>query len=271
MAKTTRLTTLVLALVLAPTLALAQLGIYRPQNPATGERYNVEFSYGWWDPSPAITIANSALDLVGTEIDGVADLGFERNKIRDLHLVLRPARKHKIRFEYLPIGYTAEAVLTRTVSFGGDSYTLGLPVASTLNWKAYRFGYEYDFLYRDQGYLGVIGSVEYAQVRASLTSQLASGSIDERKPIPAIGATARGYLARNLSMTGEVSWFKLPNGLIQNTSGHYVDYDVYATLNFSNNVGVQGGFRSRDAWFNASDTTANLQLKGWYFRGVVRF
>jgi hypothetical protein len=271
MAKTIRLTTFVLAVVLAPALAHAQLGIYRPQNPATGERYNIEFSYGFWDPSPAIVIANSALNLVGTEIDGVTDLGFQRNKVRDLHLILRPAKKHKFRFEYLPISYAAQSVLTRTVTFGGVSYTRDLAVASTLEWKAYRFGYEYDLIYRDSGFLGVIGSVEYAQVRASLTSDLASGSVDERKPIPAIGAIARGYLVRNVSMTGELSWFKLPNGLIANTQGHYVDYDVYGTVNFTNSVGVQAGYRSRDAWFTASDTTANLKLKGLYFRGVVRF
>ncbi len=271
MAKAIRLASLVLALVLAPALAHAQLGIYQPRNPATGERYNFEFSFGYWDAAPNITIAATVPPIVGTEIDGVADLGFQRKKVPDLHFVLRPARKHKIRFEYLPISYGADTVLSRDISFNGVTYTLNVPISSTLDWKAYRFGYEYDFIYRDMGFVGVMGTVEYAQLRASLKSPLANESLDESEPIPAIGAVARGYLTRKLSVTGEFSYFKLPHNLIQDANGHYIDYDVYGTMNFSDYVGVQGGYRSRDAWIDTTTATGNLKLKGYYLRGVFRF
>ena len=136
MAKITRLTTFVLALVLAPALAHAQLGVYLPQNPATGERYAVEFSYGFWNPTPEITIGSNSLQTaIGTDINAVADLGFEQKKFRDLHLLLRLARKHKIRFEYLPIAYGSEAVLARSITYRGLSYPLGVPVTSSLDWR----------------------------------------------------------------------------------------------------------------------------------------
>jgi len=68
--------------------------------------------------------------------------------------VLRPAKKHKLRFEYTPIKYEQEdGVLTRDVIFNGLLYTVSLPVATTIDWKAYRFTYEYDLIYRDRGFL----------------------------------------------------------------------------------------------------------------------
>jgi hypothetical protein len=262
---------LVLALVFAPALAHAQLGVYQVQNPATGERYNVEFSYGFWNPTPAITIGSNPVPVVGTEIDAVADLGFQQKKFRDLHLILRLAKKHKFRFEYLPVTYASEAVLTRPITYRGVSSTVGLPVNSSLDWKAYNFGYEYDLLYRDRGFLGVIGEVKYTRIRATVASPAGSATAEERAPIPALGVIARGYLARNLSLTAEITAFSMPDNVTDKFTGRYVDVDLYGTLNFSDSVGVQGGYRSLDGKYRASDDYGNLKLKGLYFRGVLRF
>ena len=40
--------------------------------------------------------------------------------------------------------------------FNGIRYKVALPVHTTLEWKAYRFGYEYDFVYKDRGFFGVL-------------------------------------------------------------------------------------------------------------------
>ena len=277
MAKTLRLTCLVLALALVPTLARAQLSVYRPNNPAIGETYNLELSLGLWNPTPAITIASSSLSLIGTEIDAVTDLGFTTTRFTDFHLVLRPAKKHKIRFEYLPLKYSADATLTRSINFHGVSYQVGVPVSSSLEWRAYRFGYEYDFLYRTSGFIGVVGHVMYADVKANVATALpsplpnASAAAAQRAPIPGIGGIARGYVARNVSMTGELAGFKLPSNATSDRKGRYVDFDIYATVNFSDNVGVQGGYRSIDLMYQITDDSGTLKLKGVYARGVVRF
>jgi hypothetical protein len=272
MAKTTRLTCLVLALALVPALAQAQLSIYRPSTPAaTGERYNVEFSIGMWNPTPDIIIRSGELTAIGTEINAVNDLGFAQKKLPDIHLILRPAKKHKFRFEYLPIRYQAEAVLTRTITFRGVTYSLGLPVTSSLDWKAYHLGYEYDFVYRSHGFVGVIAEVKYTSVQASVASPVASAATQQTAPIPAIGGIARGYLTDNVSITGELSGFKLPESISADTRGRYVDFDIYGTVNFSNNVGAQAGYRSLDAMYQVTDDSGTLKLRGVYVRGVVRF
>jgi hypothetical protein len=263
----------VIALTLVPALARAQLGMYRADNRATGERYNVEFSLGLWNPTPAITIASTSLVAIGSQIDAVNDLGFTTSKLTDFHLVLRPAKKHKILFEYLPIKYSADATLTRTIVFHGVTYTLGLPVTSSLDWKAYRFAYEYDLVYRSRGFVGIIGGIQYADIRASVASPLpgASAFTQQRAPIPALGGIARAYLAENVSITGEVTGFKLPSNLFADTNGRSVDFDLYGTLNFSDNFGAQGGYRWIDLNYQVTNDSGTVKLKGLYLRGVVRF
>jgi len=82
---------------------------------------------------------------------------------------------------------------------------IGVPVNTDLEWKAYRFGYEWDFLYKDRGFAGVVLEVKYTDVNATLDSPVVGVAqfTEARAPIPAIGFIGRGYVAPNISITGE--------------------------------------------------------------------
>ena len=58
--------------------------------------------------------------------------------------------------------------LRRSIVFNGNVYSVGLPVQGEFKWDAWRFGYEYDFIYRDRGFLGVIAEAKYTHVSAEL-------------------------------------------------------------------------------------------------------
>ncbi len=118
-------------------------------------------------------------------------------------MVLRPGTKHKFRFEYTPIKYEAEGTINRTVVFNGITFPISLPVASQLTWRAYRFGYEWDFLYKDRGFLGVVLEAKYTDIEATLTNVIDTEFVRARGPIPAIGVIGRGYVTSNISITGE--------------------------------------------------------------------
>jgi len=118
-------------------------------------------------------------------------------------------------------------------------------------------------------YVGGILEAKYSDVSASLTSVVATGSESVKAPFPAIGVIARTYLAPNLSLTGELTGIKIPS--IHSFSGHDVDVDVYATLNFAKWIGVQAGYRAMDVAFTSSNDTGSITLKGAYLGGVVRY
>ena len=117
---------LTLASCLVATTAHAQ---FNRADPATGETYKVEVAYGWWRPEPTISVSSESLGIPGTLIDFETDLGILKERIREIRVVLRPAKKHKFRIDYLPIGYEVEDhVLSREIVFNGQSFVVGLPI-----------------------------------------------------------------------------------------------------------------------------------------------
>jgi hypothetical protein len=187
--------------------------------------------------------------------------------------VLRPATKHKFRFTYLPLKYEAESNVQREFIFNGQRYRVGLPVNTTADLTTFRFGYEYDFLYRDRGYLGFLLDLKYSNVDVVLDSPIGHEFTSHVAPIPTIGITGRGYLVENVSITGEVSFFKIPDKLGEqfDGGGRYIDYDFYGTFNLTNYVGAQVGLRSIDVDYFRDLDRGTLRFHGWYFGGVVRY
>jgi hypothetical protein len=238
---------------------------------ATGENYHVEIGGFLWNPTPDIVITSEGLGLIGSQIDVVEDLGFEKHWMKQLRVVLRPGTKHKFRFEYTPIKYeNDEAVLRRDLVFNGIRFPIAIPVDAELTWRAYRFGYEWDFVYKDRGFAGLVLDLKYTDVEASLQNVIDTEFIRARAPIPAIGFIGRGYVLPNVSITGEFTFFKIPD-IDEDYDGNYFDFDLYGTVNFTDNFGAQGGYRSFDVFYKIEDDEGDLNLKGLYFGGVVRF
>jgi len=265
------------ALAVGASTASAQYKQYPTSQPATGERYHVEASFGLWNPTPTILVSSESLGIVGTEIDGVNDLGMEKTRFKEFRVVLRPGKKHKLRFQYIPILFEAEQPrLERAIVFNGIKYNVGVPVNSSLDWKAYRFSYEYDFLYRDRGFLGFVVDAKYTDVEVNLESPVLPDPeyTRARAPIPALGLIGRIYPLGNVSLTAEFTGFKLPASVSDEKDrydGKYLDFDIYGTLNLTNNFGVQAGYRSIDVMYKVKSDNGDFKLKGLYFMGVARF
>ena len=251
--------------------ARAQYGARLGGDRATGETYHVEVGGYFWNPTPNIAITSESLGIIGSRIDFVDDLGIEQQRFGQLKVVLRPATKHKFRFEYTPIRYDAIGALRRNIVFNGIVFPAVLPVATELKWNAYRFGYEWDVIYRERGFFGLLLEAKYTDVEATLSNVLDEEFIHARAPIPAIGAIGRVYVVPNISITGEFSAFKLPEGIDENYRARYFDFDIYGTVNFTDHFGAQAGYRSFDVFYKVDDDEGELLLKGLYFGGVLRF
>jgi hypothetical protein len=265
---------LALGFVLAAAPAHAQ---YRPRpvsTPVSGETFHLEAGVAWWNPTSDLTITSGgsgALSgIAGTTIDAKSDLGFTDKRLPQFQLTLRPGAAHKLRLQYIPINYTASSTLSRDIDFNGQRYRIGLPVESTLDWKAFRFGYEYDFLRRDTGFAGFITELKYTDMSITLSNVLATEFVQKRAPIPAVGGIGRVYVVPQVSITGEATFFKLPT-IEDKYSGHYVDVDIYGTVNFTNNVGVQGGYRTLNLGYLIEEDSGAFKLKGLYVGVIARF
>jgi hypothetical protein len=252
---------------------------YKPRpldDPATGETYHIEGAVGLWFPTADMTVTSagsgSLSGIAGTTINAERDLGMpSTKKLPDFELILRPARAHKFRVNYVPIQYQGSATVTRDIIFNGQRYRIGLPVNSTLDWTSARFAYEFDFITRNRGFGGFIVEAKYTDVQVDLAAPGITEFARARAPIPALGGIGRVYVVPNISITGELTAFKLPDSIDSRYGGHYVDLDIYGTVNFTNNLGVKGGYRSLDMGYLIKQDNAAFTLRGLYFAAVLRY
>jgi len=262
---------LTLAATLLASPASAQ---YKPRplnDPATGEAFHIEGSASWWRPGADMNVASEGFGIAGTTIDFKKDLGMTDQSFPALNLVLKPAPRHKFRMQFIPISYQAQSTLRRDIVFNGQRYSANLPVNSTLDWKAYRFNYEFDFVSKNRGYAGFIVEAKYTDVQANLQSPLLSEFAHARFPVPALGGVGRVYVVPNISVTGEFTGFTIPDSIDNRYNAHYFDFDLYGTVNFTNNIGVQGGYRTLDLGYLIKSDSGSLNLKGIYFGVVARY
>ena len=268
------LATVLLAASASPVLAQYRplpAGSFSASNTPVGEPYNVEFAVNWWTPSPNIVIASESLGIAGTDIDVQANLGIESQSTYEFRLVLRPGRKHKFRFNYIPQKYESDTTLTGEIIFNGIKFPVNTTVGTLLEWKTYRIGYEWDFLSKPRWFAGVILEAKFTDINFELNSIIGNEFVRARAPIPALGFIGRGWLTKNVSVTGEFTFFSLPDDLDIEYGGHYYEWDIYGMVNFTKNLGAQVGWRSHDFEYVAELDQGSAKLNGIYFGGVVRF
>src|SRR5206468_6149028 len=113
-------------------------------------------------------------------------------------------------------------------------------------------------------FAGLLLEAKYTDVQVQLNSPIAAEFARARAPIPAIGGIGRYYIVPNVSITGQLTAFKIPDSIDSRYNAHYIDLDIYGTLNFTNNIGIKGGYRSRDVGYLIKTDTGQLTLKGIY-------
>jgi hypothetical protein len=258
-------------LLLVPSPARAQYGATPFHDPATGETYHIEGAIELWNPPPDLTVASEQFGLAGTQISAVDDLGIQQQRITELRLVLRPARKHRFRIDYLPMHYTAQSTLHREFIFNGQRFNVNLPLATDLKWNTWLLGYEYDFLYKDRWFVGFVAQAKVTDVEVNIAAVVATEQAVAKAPIPNIGGIARVYVVPNISITGELVGMKIPDSVSTVYKAHYFDFDLYGTVNFTNYAGVQVGYRRLDVGYTFKKDTGAFKMKGLYFGGVVRY
>jgi hypothetical protein len=181
------------------------------------------------NPNPQIVISSESLGIPGDEVDFVKDLGIEQTRFKQLKVVLRPATKHKLRFEYTPVKYDALATVTRTFRFNGQRYDIGVPVTTVVDWKAYRFGYE------GISSAGIASfadcSIEVHRRQASLTATLgpfsAPSSPTQRRRFRRSASSAAATSYRTSRSPVRFSLFKIPKASTRTTRAN-TTISIYA-------------------------------------------
>ena len=256
--------------LLLPSMAQAQYGAPEIDARAVGEKYHVEVSGALWNPDVFGVISSEQFGQLGTKIDFTQDLSYKKTRFKDLKIVLRPSRKSKFRIQHTPIRYDAETILKREIKFNGQKFPLALPINSEFNWNVWRIGYEYDFLYKPRGYVGLLLEGRHTEMTAALNSPLTNEFSSTKAPLPAIGVTGRAYVLPEVAINFEVTGFKLPN-IDPKYQANYYDWDINGTINVTNYVGLQVGWRRMTTFLDVKNDTGDLKFQGLWFGAALRY
>lgn len=254
---------------------------FRAPDPAPGENFVVELGMMFWSPTPGLLIQTGGLSAIGEDrVDFVSEFGIENERFREFRGVLKGGKKHKFRFSNFLAKYEASTVLQREINFGGQTFPVSVPATANLQWKVWRFGYEYDFVAADRGVIGFITELKLNTVSADLEALGFGTELTEvEAPVPTIGGIFRVYPHKTFSLTAEMTGFKMPgfigkwitDAVEDDPDAKVFDLDIYGTINFGRHVGAQLGYRSLSADYEFDDDLGDLELKGWYWGGLVRF
>ena len=258
----------ILVLVGAP--AWAQVSERETSRRPLGDQYRVEVSGTMWNPSVFGVVSSEQFGIIGDQIDFQSDLGYKQTRFGDFRLVLRPSRKSKFRVQYTPIAYTATTDFKREIVFNGIKFPVSIPVTSTFEWKVLRIGYEYDFVVTDRGFIGMLLEGRYTKFKTELTSAIAEEYTVAKVPLPAIGAVGRVYVIPEVAIDFEMSAFKFPE-VDSDYRANYFDWDIHGTFNFTDNVGVQVGWRRMTSYIFIEQDTGDIKFQGLWFGAAVRY
>ena len=258
-------------------LRTPQRAQYRPAptEAAIGENYHIEASYGWWDAEPALIVNSESLGILGTDVDLINDLGIEKHRLGKFDLVLKPAKKHRFKFQHLPIKYETDAFpVQRAFVFNGQRYTVGLPVTTIVDFTTYSFGYEYDFLYFPRGFVGANINMKLHQHRRRPAAARSARSSSSRRRRFRRSASPAAATSRRTSRSMASSRSSASRRTSRNSStatAATTTSTFTRTYNFNKYVGAQLGWRKTTIFYEAEFDTGDLKFTGMYFGGVVRY
>jgi len=221
----------------------------------------------WWQPSPELSINTDALSSIGvTDFDFAEEFGIGSSWFSEFRGVVKPARKHKFRISYVPVRYEKTAPLRRVISFDGETFTGS--ATGAVSWNLWRFGYEWDFVSRERGFVGLLADVKVNQVSGAVRSSGVAAATEAQAPVPGIGVIGRGYVLPKVAISAEFTGFKIVGGDVE---GSFFDFDVAATANIFKSFGVEVGYRAVTADYTIELDRGDLKLRGPYVGIVSRF
>ena len=107
----------------------------------------------------------------------------------------------------------------------------------------------------------------------SLASPVDSDFSSIAAPIPSDRRHRAGLRGQERRHHRRVDYFKLPSSVdrLNRYDGRSSDFNLYGTVNITNNFGAQVGYRSMEVDYRVKADTGNFALKGMSFGAVTRF
>ena len=175
------------------------------------DSYKLKAETFWFYSHPTGTVygtnKNGSFDLQG-------DIGFNTYSTFLGRFDWKFTHKNHLIFVVAPFDQTKTVSLQRTIVFQGQTFTAGLTATGELKANTYGVGYQYDFIRRQWGHIGLSGQINFYDTAATVSAlaQTSGGVVHPAvratgsllAPIPVAGPDVRVYLLPRLFVTGNL-------------------------------------------------------------------
>jgi hypothetical protein len=167
--------------------------------------YKLRINTDWFYSNPTGSIHGSD---DADSVDLQKDLGFNSYSTFSGKVDWKFTRKNHLYVSIIPLYSSRQTVLDRTFTFQGQTFNAGVTANSSLNTLAVAPGYQYDFIRRKRGHLGLALQMDLFDTTAKISAAAqstgngihyaavsASGSL--LAPIPVAGPDIRIYVTNS--------------------------------------------------------------------------
>jgi len=218
----------------------------------------VDIDGRYWLSTLGSNVKISSASVVGTNIDFVDDLGFDKTKGFLEGRITLSFGKHRLRYGFVPLKWSGSKTLAQSVTFNGKTYTASTKVDSDLDLTYHRLGYEYDFIDMLSNRLGVIFEIKYFDVSAGLRAPALGLDESEslKAPVPTVGIAAQVGLPLLFNVGGEAT------GVAIGSKAYLFDGEVAVNFKPLPLVVISGGYRVFKLHLEDNNDEADFKLKG---------
>jgi hypothetical protein len=229
----------------------------------------VEIEGRYWITDLESDIKTTINEIVGTDIDLKEDLGISDEDIPEARITLKITKNNKLRAAYTQIQYSGDKNIERTITFDGNSYTVGTPVESNLDVKYLRLGWLWQFInIADETIkLGPMFEIKGLSADAALNAPQLGLSASETftGAFPTFGGGLDINPHKKINIFAEISGISLGN------YGHFFDAEAGIKLIPIKNFTIAAGYRLFDLKIEDDPDYAKIKIKGPFLSGSFRF
>ena len=207
-----------------------------------------------------------------TTIDLTADLGFADDQALEGRLSWRPTRRISVRLDYASFGFSADAQLDRTLTFGDQTFDLDAQVSSLLDLEYGGLGLGWQFLSTRDGRVRLGPVVEARGLRGEAgisTNVLGILPLSAREEFEAAFAAAGLLLdvepSRKVHLTARWSTS------VETDDGNLTDLEAAVRYFPLATLAITAGYRRVEIDAADGDEMFDVELDGPFFGAVLRF
>jgi hypothetical protein len=230
--------TLARALLLAVGVLLEAAPPSVAQATPSPEDYTLRLEYLWWSPQPTGELQKGVSEIEGTLIDLEDDLGVAASSANALRAALRVGGSWKLRGSWSPLDFRGTAIASRPFIYGTTVVRAGDEVSSSLKGNYVTSEVEWDFVGREQGFLGLLAGVKFFDVDVLVLDVDTSSRVaeTERLPVPVVGLAGRVYVGGRVSLEAELS------GLPAGDRGHVFEMLLAGRIHLLRRLAATAGW-----------------------------